>query len=61
MQLELHLGQPYKLIMKHGTTLITRNRAAEYYTDLKQMALPIPCIISTKTENSKTSCLFALL
>lgn len=63
MQLELNLGQPYILIMKHGTKLITDNRAEEYYTNLKQMARPIPCIISAKTEksNSKINCLFALV
>lgn len=62
MQLELNLGQPYILIMKHGTKLITDNKAEEHYTNLKQMALPIPCIISAKTEsNSKINCLFALV
>lgn len=63
MQLELNLGQPYKLVMKRGTKFVTQTTAEEYYMNLKQMALPIPCIISTKTEksNSKTSCLFALL
>lgn len=63
MQLELNLGKPYILIMKHRTKLITDNRDEEYYMNLKQMAIPIPCIISTKTEesNSKTSCLFTLL
>lgn len=63
MQLELNLGQPYILIMKHGTKLLTDNRAEEYYMNLKQMARPIPCIISAKTEksNSKINCLFLLV